>query len=229
MGFLDHSTNNIVVDAVLTDLGRHALAKNDGSFNIYQFALGDDEVDYGIIQEFGRTVGKEKIEKNTPIMEALTQGSLGLKYPLVSISNEFLTHMPTLTLTAKDAIMNFKRTTSKTILSLDIEIASQTGTTIEFDIIDPEVLVEVNNLFLDIPGQGGPIMRYTDNTAVYRFPTTQSASGESITAKIPFRQKSFAQSTFNTYSVAGNTYVRTYIKVIGINSGLTKTIEVKIS
>ena len=60
MGFLDHSTNNIIVDAVLTDLGRQSLAKNDGSFQIFQFALGDDEVDYGVIQQFGRTVGREK-------------------------------------------------------------------------------------------------------------------------------------------------------------------------
>ena len=83
MGFLDHSTNNIIVDAVLTDLGRQALARNDGSFSIFQFALGDDEIDYTVIQKFGRTVGKEKIEKNTPIMEALTQGSLGLKNNIV--------------------------------------------------------------------------------------------------------------------------------------------------
>ena len=34
MGFLDHSTNNIVVDAVLTDTGRRLLARNDGSFQI---------------------------------------------------------------------------------------------------------------------------------------------------------------------------------------------------
>ena len=54
MGFLDHSTNNIIVDAVLTDIGRQALARNDGSFSIYQFALGDDEVDYDIIQQYGR-------------------------------------------------------------------------------------------------------------------------------------------------------------------------------
>ena len=45
MGFLDHSTNNIIVDAVLTDIGRQSLARNDGSFSIYQFALSDDEVD----------------------------------------------------------------------------------------------------------------------------------------------------------------------------------------
>ena len=34
MGFLDHSTNNIILDAVLTDAGREALARNDGSFEI---------------------------------------------------------------------------------------------------------------------------------------------------------------------------------------------------
>jgi hypothetical protein len=64
MGYLDHSTNNIIVDAVLTDIGREFLARNDGSYSIVKFALGDDEVDYTRIQKFGRTVGKEKIEKN---------------------------------------------------------------------------------------------------------------------------------------------------------------------
>jgi len=228
MGFLDHSTNNIIVDAVLTDLGRQALAKNDGSFSIYQFALADDEIDYGIIQQFGRTVGKEKIEKNTPVMEAMTVGSLGLKYPLVSISNEFLTHMPTLTLTSKTNPITFDRKSNVSILSLNIEIASQTGTTIEYDLLDPEVLVEINHLFLGIVGET-PDVRYTDNIAVYRMPTSQSSTGDSISAKIPLRIKSFATSTFNTYSVAGSSYIRTYIKVIGINSGLTKTIECRIS
>ena len=52
---------NVAVEG--TDMG--ASSNNDGSFSIYQFALGDDEVDYDIIQQYGRTVGKEKIEKNT--------------------------------------------------------------------------------------------------------------------------------------------------------------------
>ena len=65
MGFLDHSTNNIIVDAVLTDLGRQALA--NGTFDITQFSLGDDEIDYTIIEKFGRAVGKEKIIKKTPL------------------------------------------------------------------------------------------------------------------------------------------------------------------
>jgi hypothetical protein len=63
MGFLDHSTNNIILDAVLTDTGRKFLSRNDGSFSITKFALGDDEVDYGVIKKYGRTVGKERLRK----------------------------------------------------------------------------------------------------------------------------------------------------------------------
>ena len=62
MGFLDHSTNNIIVDAVLTDEGRKALSRNDGSFQLFSFALGDDEVDYELITKYGKNIGKEKIE-----------------------------------------------------------------------------------------------------------------------------------------------------------------------
>ena len=69
MGFLDHSSNNIILDAVLTDKGRELLARNDGSFSIEKFALGDDEIDYSIIKQFGRTIGKEKIDNLNKIFE----------------------------------------------------------------------------------------------------------------------------------------------------------------
>ena len=94
MGFLDNSTNNIIVDAVLTDKGREMLAK--GQFNISTFAFGDDEVDYTIIKKFGRTIGKEKIEKNTPIFEAQTNADLGLKHRLLSFTSGFITNIPNL-------------------------------------------------------------------------------------------------------------------------------------
>ena len=41
MGFLDHSTNNIIIDAVLTDHGRKLLAENQGAFQIAFFSLSD--------------------------------------------------------------------------------------------------------------------------------------------------------------------------------------------
>ena len=46
MGFLDNS-GDIILDAVLTDLGRERLARGDGSFKISKFALADDEINYG--------------------------------------------------------------------------------------------------------------------------------------------------------------------------------------
>ena len=49
MGFLNHATNNIIIDAVLTERGRELLANEN--FNVSNFALGDDEVDYSIIQK----------------------------------------------------------------------------------------------------------------------------------------------------------------------------------
>ena len=232
MGFLDHSTNNIIVDAVLTDVGRRALARNDGSFQIFQFALADDEVDYSIIQQFGRTVGREKIEKNTPILEAFTAGSLGLKPKLLSISNEFLTHLPVLemNLGSTDLTSNsvsFTRTnlTSQTVTAT---ISSKTGVGIEPDILDGEFRVELNNLFFRIVGEQPDII-YTDNTAVYRIPVSTSATGNNITAQISLSLKSFSDTTFSTYSVSGGSYIRSFMKVTGINSGLTKNIELQIS
>ena len=49
MAFLDNS-GDIILDAVLTDTGRYRLAKGDGSFKIVKFALGDDEINYGLYE-----------------------------------------------------------------------------------------------------------------------------------------------------------------------------------
>ena len=100
MGFLDHSTNNIIIDAVLTDRGRELLAKNDGSFRVVRYAFADDECDYTIIKKYGRTIGKEKIEKNTPVFEAQTVASMAVRYPLVSYSDPNLIALPTMALSS---------------------------------------------------------------------------------------------------------------------------------
>ena len=98
MGFLDHSTNNIIVDAVLTDLGREILSKATSTENfIFSYAFADDEVDYTVIKKYGPVVGKEKIEKNTPVFEASTNSHLGVKYFLQTSENPLVTQ-PTLSL-----------------------------------------------------------------------------------------------------------------------------------
>jgi hypothetical protein len=44
LGYLNNTI--VTVDAILTKKGRESLAQGNGSFNITQFALSDDEIDY---------------------------------------------------------------------------------------------------------------------------------------------------------------------------------------
>lgn len=234
MGFLDQSTNNIIVDAVLTDKGRASLARNDGSFNLYKFALSDDEVDYTIIQQYGRTVGKEKIEKNTPVMEALTIGSLSMKHMLLSASNEFLTYLPQLTIdTGDSSVLTLTTNTSNSATNtssqnVTVTIANSQNVQLENDLRDSEILVEVNDLFIQLGGSRTPDFKYSDNIAVYRVGTTTQADG-SITASFNVAVKSFSSSVFNTYSVASGTYIRTYMTIQGLISGVSSQKEINIS
>lgn len=233
MGFLDHSTNNIIVDAVLTDTGRQALSRNDGSFSIFKFALADDEIDYAVIQQYGRTVGKEKIEKNTPVLEALTLGSLSMKYPLASVSNEFLTHLPVIELNFSDGATGARELTRGSTNSLTatvtLTIENKNGIAIEDDLKDAEVHVELNDLFLTVQNQS-PDFKYSDNTAVYRIGLTSNGASGALTASFVVSLKSFSDTTFNTYStvVAGETAIRTFMKVTGINSGASGQREFRI-
>lgn len=85
MGYLDNSI--ITVDAVLTKKGRECLAKGDGSFNIVQFALADDEIDYMLYNPnhpSGSAYYGEAIE-NMPLMEAFVDESQCMKYKLVTL------------------------------------------------------------------------------------------------------------------------------------------------
>ena len=157
MGFLDHSTNNIIVDAVLTDLGRQALAKNDGSFNIYQFALGDDEVDYNVIKHFGRTVGKEKIEKNKTINEKisiLTEKISNLNFDSIEIDKNYKKIISTLSI-AKNQKENIEQDiqnlveVEQKILDYDLYLMSLSKDGIPYELIAkaiPAIEKEVNNV-----------------------------------------------------------------------------------
>ena len=86
MGYLNNST--ITVDAILTKRGRELLSRNDGSFNITQFALGDDEIDYSLFNEShpnGTQYSAEAIE-NMPLIEAIPNGQLSMNSKLITLS-----------------------------------------------------------------------------------------------------------------------------------------------
>ena len=70
MGYLNNQV--ITVDAILTKKGRESLAKNDGSFQITQFALADDEIDYTLYNPThpsGSAFYGQALE-NMPLLEA---------------------------------------------------------------------------------------------------------------------------------------------------------------
>ena len=84
MGFLDNS-GDIILDAVLTDTGRRRLAKGDGSFNIKFFALGDDEINYGLYNP-NHASGSAFYDLDilqTPVLEAFTNTNASLRSRLI--------------------------------------------------------------------------------------------------------------------------------------------------
>ena len=96
MGFLQGDTNNIILDAVLTDTGRARLARADGSFQITKFALGDDEINYGSYNK-NHPSGSAYYDLDilqTPVFEAFTNNSSVLKFKLQSISRTNLLYLP---------------------------------------------------------------------------------------------------------------------------------------
>lgn len=83
MGYLDNSV--VTVDAILTTTGRQLLAQ--GNFNITQFALADDEIDYTLYNPTnpsGSAYYGQAIE-NMPLLEAFAQTTQMMKYKLTTL------------------------------------------------------------------------------------------------------------------------------------------------
>ena len=85
MGYLNNTS--VVIDAILTDKGRELLARNDGSFQITQFSLADDEVDYTLYNPThpsGSAFYGEAIE-NMPVIQAFPNDVEAMKYKLITL------------------------------------------------------------------------------------------------------------------------------------------------
>jgi len=236
MGFLDHSTNNIIIDAVLTDTGRAFLARNDGSFSITKFAFGDDEVDYTIIEKFGRTVGKEKIEKNTPVFEAQTNGNLALKYKLMSISNPTLLRVPSFTLSgagieSSNPTLSMTKSGADSVRSLTLEQHIQGESLIDVELRDQAFIVKIPHRFLQVKGTT-PDNVSSDSVATYivtRDAGTATAAGGSKLS-IEIETKGITSSQFLVYGNAQDkSVISSVISITGIQSGAVKEFDVTIS
>lgn len=235
MGFLQNDTNSVGIDAVLTELGRHFIAKNDGSFSIVKFAPGDDGIDYSLIQKFGRTLGVLKIEQNTPVSEALCNGAFAQKYRLVSASNPNLIRLPKLSLSGEGV------NTSGTLVSigntsikrrtLTVTQTLQEGSVIDLELRDQSFSVQIDNRFLQIISSGGADNIDRNQKATYiitRDSGETSLGGSRLTLQIA--TKSILESQFQTYGARSNQdLINTYVKVTGMQSGSVVEFQVQIN
>ena len=230
MGYLDNSTTNIILDMVLTDRGRAALARNDGSFAIVKYSVGDDDVDYSVIKSFGRIVGKEKVEKNTPIMEAITNENFAQKYRLISLPNQNLFRLPNLSLTS--GATNNIATLSTTIagnssVTLTFQQKIQ-GQVFERDFVDESFVILVNNRFLSVSGNTAVDVD-SFQTAKYfvQRDAGEVANGSKLTFTLAL--KTITNTLFQTFGkVTDKNTLLTYVRVQGVNTGITTEFEVQI-
>lgn len=85
MGYLNKAS--VTVDAILTKKGRELLARGRSAFEITQFAVADDEVDYGLYDP-AHPLGSEyygSAIENMPIVEAVPDETQNLRYKLVTL------------------------------------------------------------------------------------------------------------------------------------------------
>ena len=228
MGFLPNDTNNIIIDAVLTDIGRQFLARNDGSFSLDKFTLADDEVDYTIIEKFGRTVGKEKIEKNTPVTEAQTNSAYALKYRSVSSGRTNILFLPQLVISPSVTSVTLNNIDAKT-KRLEFSQAANSGQgVIPLDLVMQVAEVKMDFRFLQIQGQRADKIG-SNNMATYF--CSRNAGANNLTNSTGFTRTfmiapTITSSDFNLYSLPGNPgVIRTYLEVFDLQGGSALTLE----
>jgi hypothetical protein len=215
MGYLNNTV--ITVDAILTKKGREALARNDGSFRITQFALSDDEIDYTLYNPShpsGSSFYGEAIE-GMPLLEAFPDDQQIMKYKLATLPRG----------TAKLPVLNLGYP------SIELKQGASLS-------ITPQTLNYLNNV--STFETSGYVATIADvrlmssfealgiNTQAATTQNSTSTIGTNVSKTVIGTQISLRATTVNTL-FGVNTRLRTTLTVIGLNSGARITIPVIIT
>jgi hypothetical protein len=244
MGFLNHATNNIIIDAVLTERGREYLAQNNGAFKIESFSFGDDEVDYSLLEKYGISIGKEKIEKNTPVFEANPNENIALKHQCFSLPNPItrLDKLPYITwhdkgvqtgLTLYDTAGENKSVSLPVVIRNFVDNVSTTYT-LDPNINDNKIIVRMHN---DLLRMSGVEFSDTDlnNIATYIIGMGPVSSGGAFLNQrfVNFDVYTNGIVTSDDFtkfgSVGSVNKINTKIQIIGQSSGASLIIPVTIN
>ena len=215
MGYLNNSV--ITVDAILTKKGREALARNDGSFRITQFALADDEIDYTLFNPThpsGSQFYGEAID-GMPLLEAFPDEAQIMKYKLATLPRG----------TAKLPILNLGYSAITLKQGAQLAITPQT-----LNYLDNEQTFETSGysatiadvrLLSDYNGLG-------INTEASTIQNTQSTLGTNVSKTVIGSQINLRATTVNTL-FGSQTSLTTTLTVVGLDSGARITIPVTIN
>ena len=197
------------------------MARNDGSFQITQFALADDEIDYTLYNPShpsGSAFFGEAIEK-MPLLQAFTDETQNLKYKLVTLPRG----------TSKLPVLNLGYTTVTLRQSAALTITPQTlnylGAVSTFEPSGYLVTVGDSRFLSTFTGAG------IDTTALSTGVTVPNASGASLSVSQIGTSFSLIATTINTLfgtSALPGATITTTITAIGRDSGARITIPLTI-
>lgn len=229
MGLLDNGSNVITVDAVLTDAGRAALSRNDGSFEIVSYAFGDDEIDYTLFQPNTGSLQQDNNILNTPCFEANANERLALKYQLISISNPDLNYLPVLACNVSSLSLG-ERTDSQVGKTIGFSQNTQAGRTVPSEIIDASFLVQMNNDLLYMPSTT-PTNITPYGTAQYVVPRSAIAANQGATVTVAVAVQSLPNDLWSALGsgVLGSRTITTSVRCQGVLSGLVTDLTIQIN
>ena len=207
----------VTIDAVLTKKGRELLARNDGSFQITQFALADDEIDYTLYNPnhpSGSAFYGEAIEA-MPLLEAFVDETQMMKYKLVTLPRG----------TSKLPVLNLGYIAVSLRQAASVNITPQTlnylGAVSTFEPSGYLMTVGDSRFLSTFTGTG------IDTTGLNVTNPTPNASGANLSASQIGTSFSLIATTINTLfptSAVAGASISTTITVTGRDSGARITI-----
>ena len=214
MGYLDNTS--VVVDAILTKKGRELLSRNDGSFQITQFSLSDDEIDYTLYNPnhpSGSAYYGEAIEA-MPVLEAFPDDNEIMKYKLITLPRG----------TAKIPVIDIGYNSISLKQGASLAITPQTlnylGATSTFEASGYTATIADSRLISTFTGTG-----ITPTTSLGNLNTT---TGTVISVTQVGTSFTITGTTINTLFGSSLTQLATTITVIGRDSGARITIPLNI-
>jgi len=217
MGYLNNSV--ITIDAILTTKGREALAANDGSFRITQFALADDEIDYQLYNPshpsgsafYGQAIN------GMPLLEAFPEESQIMKFKLATLPRG----------TAKLPILNIGYTAVSLQQGAVIAITPQTlnylGNDQVFETSGYSATIADVRLTSEFSATG-----INTEAAAAANATSTTTIGTNVSSTVTGTQITLRATTVNTLFGSNATLVST-LTVVGLDSGARITVPITIT